>query len=181
MIIGITGKSGSGKSTLSKMFDDKYYVLNIDKVAHEVLEMPQVKDRILLEFGIDLNVVSRVELGDIIFNGRHDNMKILTDITWRYMQEIIDDEISKHENIILEWILLPHAKYFSICDIKILVVSDKDKRFDMIKSRDGIGDEYINKRESNSIEYNEQYFDHVFINDYTEENIRTFIGGLNNV
>ena len=50
MIIGICGKSGCGKSTLSRMFLENYsnaVHLEIDKVGHYVLTLPEVQEELV--------------------------------------------------------------------------------------------------------------------------------------
>ena len=55
MIIGICGKSGSGKSTLAKQIieltNNKAIHLDIDKVGHHVLLLPEVKEKLINSFG----------------------------------------------------------------------------------------------------------------------------------
>jgi len=41
MLIGIMGKTGSGKSTITRLLneEDKFLVIDVDKVNHYLLEM----------------------------------------------------------------------------------------------------------------------------------------------
>ena len=50
-------------------------------------------------------------------------MAKLTDITWKYMQQEINNVLanSKDKIVILDWILLPITEYLNKCDIKILL------------------------------------------------------------
>ena len=80
-------------------------------------------------------------------------MEALTDVTWGYMQEMLD-EILKNENkstIILEWALLPISKYWDKCDIKILMKANDIERKSRVMKRDNITEEYFFKRDKNSI------------------------------
>lgn len=172
MIIGITGKSGSGKSILSNYFKD-FHIVNIDEIGHKVLKFPYIQEEIIKNFNIDLSKTSRKDLGDIVFNNRHE-MKKLTDITWTDMEKLIQEEINNHKNIVLDWILLPHTDFFNICDIKILIKSDLDKRKDMVFKRDNINKNYFEKRENSSIEYDEKSFDYILLNDYNIKTIKNF-------
>lgn len=55
MIIGICGKSGSGKTTLAneiiKLTGNKAIHLDIDKVGHRSLLLPNVKEKLANSFG----------------------------------------------------------------------------------------------------------------------------------
>lgn len=116
MIIGICGKSGSGKSTLAnqivELTNNKSVHLDIDKVGHEVLLLPNVKEELVSSFGpsiIQEGIVDRKSLGEMVFNSRH-KMKKLSDITWEYMQIEIDKFINYNSDkiIILDWLLLTY-------------------------------------------------------------------------
>ena len=68
MIIGICGKSGCGKSTLSRMFLDRYsnaVHLEIDKVGHYVLTLPEVQEELVKAFGIEVLNEGKVDRGKI--------------------------------------------------------------------------------------------------------------------
>lgn len=161
MIIGITGKSGVGKTTYSKTFKG-YYIINVDEIGHKVMEKADIKEKIKKTFNIDLNKVSRVALGDIVFNNRQ-KKKELNDIIWEDMKKEIDTIIKNNKNVVIEWILLPHSHYFSLCDKKILIKTEEQKRVQRVLKRDNISYEYLKARDNNSIEYNEKDFDEIII------------------
>ena len=144
MLITITGASGSGKSSISEYFcslDKNIVHLNIDTVGHEVLDMPEIKKIISEKFNLKIenDKINRKELGDLIFNN-HQNMKQLSDITWKAMESLIDNFISENRNkiVILDWILIPKTKYFNISDISILIKSDFNTRMKRATRRDEI-------------------------------------------
>lgn len=103
MIIGVCGKSGSGKSTLAnqiiKLTNNDTVHLDIDKVGHNVLSLPEVKNELVNAFGksiVNENIIDRKKLGQIVFNSRKE-MEKLSDITWKYMQLEIDNFLSLHK------------------------------------------------------------------------------------
>lgn len=169
MIIGICGKSGSGKSTLASQIveitNNKFIHLDIDKVGHKVLLLPEVKEELANSFGksiIQENIINRKKLGEMVFDSRH-KMKKLSNITWKYMQIEIDNFINynSEKTIILDWLLLPISKYFSMCDIKILLDIPYEVRKEQAMKRDSITEEAFNLREKASIDFDESNFDYV--------------------
>ncbi len=169
MIIGICGKSGSGKSTLSnqiiKLTNNKAIHLDIDKVGHEVLLLPEVKKELINSFGdliITENIIDRKKLGEIVFNSRNE-MKKLSHITWKYMQMKIDKFLNDNKDkiIILDWILLSTTKYFNICDLKIFLDVPYEIRKKRAMKRDNISDSDFELREKASIDFNKKDFNYV--------------------
>lgn len=175
-IIGITGKSGSGKSTLTEVLSKKLQCnsVNIDKIGHKATNDEEISKKLCKIFGDEIlgkdAIIDRKKLGNIVFSDK-EKMNILTDITWDYMQEIMDEILEKEsgEIIILEWALLPISKYWEKCDIKILMKADDKQRKDKVMQRDQISEEYFVKREDGSINYTPYVFDYIFNNDYTPE------------
>lgn len=169
MIIGICGKSGCGKSTLAnqiiELANNKAIHLDIDKVGHRVLLLPEVQKELINSFGksvIKENIVDRKKLGEIVFNSKNE-MNKLSDITWKYMQIEIDNflNLNKDKIIILDWLLLPISKYFDMCDIKILLDISYEVRKQRAMKRDNISEEAFDLREKASIGFNESSFDYV--------------------
>lgn len=179
-IIGITGKSGSGKSTLTKLLSEKWKCnsVNIDKIGHKATYDEEISKKLCKIFGNEIlgndAIIDRKKLGNIVFSDK-EKMDILTDITWDYMQEIMDEILEKEsgEIIILEWALLPISKYWKKCDIKILIKADDKQRKDKVIQRDHISEEYFVKREDGSIDYTPYVFDYVFNNDYIPQTMET--------
>lgn len=185
MIIGISGRSGSGKTTLSNKIinlSKKDVVhLDIDKVGHDVLLLPEVRQELLNSFGPEVickQNVDRKKLGDIVFASRNEMQK-LNNITWKHMQIEIDKYIEKNKNkvIILDWLLLPITKYFAMCDIKILLDIPYEVRKKRAISRDSITEEAFDLRDSASIDLNHDDFDYVFESN-NEENIRKLVKSI---
>ena len=164
MIIGITGKSGAGKSTYANKLAEEngFFVVHIDKVSHRILNLPAYKAKLRDMFGDEVvgESVDRKRLGDLIFTNRH-LYKELSRLIWQDMKYQIDYILSKHENVILDWILLPHTHYWDMCDKKILMVADEEERKRRVMVRDNISAEYLNKRDAASIDYDGIKFDQV--------------------
>lgn len=170
MIIGITGKSGSGKNYFAEnlmRLNENIVHIDIDLIGHNVFEIYEIKQNIIKCFGDNIltnNKIDRKKLADIVFNSRHEHQK-LSDITWDYMQKEIDEIISdKSNDYILNWILLPHTKYFKMCDVKYLIERNDEDRVNAILKRDKISIDKIQERDNNSIAYNHNDFNFVINN-----------------
>ena len=171
MIIGICGKSCCGKSSLAedliKLSDKEIVHLNIDNVGHEVITLPDIKDKLIKTFGESIIVndtINRSNLGKIVFNSKEE-MDKLTNITWDKMQEIIDEFINTNKDkiIILDWLLLPKSKYFNMCNIKILLDIPYEIRKERAIKRDNITEEKFDLRVKASLDYDKESFDYVFM------------------
>ena len=120
-------------------------------------------------------MIDRKKLGNIVFSDT-DKMQILTDITWEYMEQELDSILlQKQQYFIFDWALLPKVKFWDMCDMKILVTSDDTVRKERILERDHISLEYLNKRESATLDYSKLSFDFIFNNDYTKQSMDAFV------
>lgn len=181
-IIGITGKSGSGKTTLTQLLSGRLECnsVNVDKIGHKATSDEKISKKLCETFSTGIlgsdGKIDRKKLGNIVFSSK-EKMDILTDITWGYMQEILD-EILKNETkdvIILEWALLPISKYWEKCDIKILLKAEDKARKNKVMQRDKISEEYFLKRDSGGINYQLFEFDYIFDNDYRIETMKEIV------
>ncbi len=180
MLITITGKSGSGKSFISNYLttlNQNIIHLNIDLVGHEALEHEEIKRKIMQQFNLSLNnnKIDRKVLGEIVFNNQ-DKMQELSNLTWQYMEQKIDEfiNINKNKIIILDWILIPKTKYFDSSNIKILVKADLEERIKRAIHRDSITTSKFEERERATLEFDEDKFDYV-INNEEEEKTKVMV------
>ena len=178
MLITITGKSGSGKSCISEYLaeiDSRIVTLHIDKIGHRVIEKSDVAKRIIREFNLNPNSekVSRDELGEIVFNNRN-KMKMLSDITWSFMEQDIEEFIKDDPSriIILDWLLIPRTDFFKKADLNILVTASFDERLKRAMKRDNITREKFIEREKASIDFNQNDFDYIINNEEKEQTKR---------
>lgn len=176
MILGICGKSCSGKSTLSSellsIYGSKAAYLDIDKVGHEVLELKKVQRALVKYYGseiIENGEVNRKKLGEIVFKAKEE-MQRLTNITWPFMQDIIDNfiDINRDKIIILDWLLLPKTKFFDMCDKKVFFDIPYEIRKERAIKRDKITDAGFALRDSNAPAFDYDSFDIVLKNNEQE-------------
>lgn len=171
MLITITGASGSGKSSISEYLcslTNNIVHLNIDTIGHKVLEIPEITKMISKEFHINIEngKIDRKKLGDLVFNN-HEDMKKLSDITWKAMESLIDEFISENKDkiIILDWILIPKTKYYSTSDINILINAHFKSRMNRATLRDGIDESAFILRDKATLDYSKNNFDYIIFND----------------
>lgn len=171
MIICLCGRSNSGKGTVAKIFtnlDDNVIHLDIDKIAHQVNDKKQVIEELVNTFGTYVlkdEKIDRKRLGKIVFNDKEE-MKKLEMITWKHMEEEIDNFIKNNKNkvIILDYIMLPKTKYFKESDLRILVKASYEERLKRALIRDNITKELFDQRDSAAINYVDDDFDYVINN-----------------
>ncbi len=183
-IIGITGKSGSGKTTFSTLLSQKLNCLHVDadKVCHNALLQPEIKNKLCNKFGLqilDVNGnIDRKKVGNIVFCDNK-KMKFLTNLTWNFFIETVDELLLQdNKYIILDAILLPHIKYWDMCTLKILIESDNSLRKNMVIKRDNISENYLDKRESSDVDYSSCNFDYIFKNNYNYQTMEQAINEL---
>ena len=176
-LILITGKTGSGKNKLGDLLSLKQNCnhVDIDKICHTCYENQKIVYEVKKYFGDDIvenGQVNRKKLGAIVFNDK-EKMKVLSDLTYNYVIEKIDEIIlNSKTDVVLNYVLLPNTKYWEQDCFKILVKSDNDtKRYEHLVKRDNVSMDYIISRDKNSLVDNEENFDYVFVNDYITENL----------
>lgn len=164
MIIGITGKSGSGKSTFAKLCFKNAVYIEVDSVAHDVMLHPDIRNLTIEKFNLDPLKTDRKIIGDLYFNNRNAKAE-LDKAAWSLMQKNIDSKIdeakTKNKDVVIDWILLPHSKYWKLCDITILMTASLEQRKQDVLIRDNITEEYFNNRESHSISYSDYNFTYI--------------------
>jgi len=132
MIIGLTGPMGSGKTKAAQILKEKgAYVIEADKIAHDLLDVPQVLKKIVKAFGpviLSNKKIDRKKLGDLVFNNPK-KLKILNGI----LHPLIIKEIKKKIMIkdIGNWIVidaaLPHL-FQGIAHEVWVVLSSRENR-----------------------------------------------------
>ncbi len=174
MLISLVGKSGCGKTTISnklKSLDNRIIHIDVDKISHQVLEYPEVVERIKNEISKDTikdNKVDRKKLGKVVFESTK-MMDILTNITWPHMEKLIDEIICSNNDkiIILDWLLLPKTKYFSQSNLRIWIEANQNDRLERVLSRskkEHITKEYFIKRDQAGIEFEQGKYDIIITN-----------------
>lgn len=168
MIIGISGKSGSGKSSAARYLEKElgYKRIDLDEISksirkeyqQEIIKLVNNKS-VLISDEIDSKL-----LGNILFNNK-ELMDKYNEFIYVKLKEKISEYVSKYSHLIIDSIFLPIMDEFKLCDLKILIECDEQKRQERIIKRDKITMEYLKQREKNGYEYNKNDYDYVIFND----------------
>lgn len=149
-VIGIVGGIGSGKSAVAKKLAELVpcAVIDADRVGHQVLELPDVKQRLCTRFGRDIfddqgNVI-RKELAARVFGntpeaiaGRADLDQIVHPEIGRLVKAQIDQHQAARD---VRWIILDaavqlEAKWGTPTDAVVFVDVSDERRWDRVRQR----------------------------------------------
>jgi len=166
MILGLTGGIATGKSTVAKMFIEKDIpVIDTDLISRSLLNkgtdayyeiVKSFSSEILLT-NLDIN---RKKLARKIFSNPQ-KRQILNDIVHPRVKEIVDNEISKFEElgnniIVIDVPLLFETNYQDIVDKTIVVYTTKTQQMNRLVSRDNITKEYAQMKINSQMSLSEK-------------------------
>ena len=142
LIIGLTGPTGSGKSTLCETARETgFFVIDADRVAHEVTNTDACKQELKAAFGDILNAdgsLCRKALAEKAFRDKESTAR-LNSITLPHIMKEIEVIISGGgDKIVLDAPTLFEAGANRLCFSVIGVLAPKAERLSRIISRDGI-------------------------------------------
>ena len=169
MLIGITGKTGSGKSTITKLLnkEDKYFVIDVDKINHSLIEETTLKQDIIDRYPetLEEGKINRKKLGMLLYQDK-EKMSEYNKLVWSYLEQKLDRLIETSKKIvIIDWMMLPLTKYHKMCDVKILVESSLETRLERIKKRDNVDEVHFIARDKNGVNYNNEEYDFIIKNE----------------
>ena len=152
MVIGIFGKSGSGKSTLCKYLEKKgFYIIDADVIGHNILKKGEkgyfaVTEVFGKEFLDDNGEINRKKLGKYVFEEKKADLlsSVTHPIIDKHVYEEIENSKKAYNNIVVDGALLCNTAIKDMCDILILIKSEKCA--ERITKRDGITAELAESR-----------------------------------
>jgi len=132
-IIGITGNYGAGKSTIASLFQKfNCYIIDLDKLGHEILETNQFKKKMVQVFGkyvLEHDKISREKLRKIVFYNPEYLMKlnriIHPELISRLKKEIKKYQKSHYKALIVDAALIFELKIQEMMDIIITVCTNQ--------------------------------------------------------
>jgi dephospho-CoA kinase len=157
-VIGILGGIGSGKSTVAAEFAKLgCAVIDADKLAHQQLEIPETKQKIIESFGEDIlddnGNIDRKALGEIVFNDK-EKLALLTEIIHQPVLEKTHSLIEQYRKdesvkaIVLDMPLLMEVGEHENCDTLIFVACDIEKRLERAKNSSIFSEKQLKIREN---------------------------------
>mgnify|MGYP000881741337 CR=1 FL=1 len=155
VVVGLTGGIGSGKSTVSRILQKKGYpLIDLDKISHEVIEYPEVIEKLVKAFGEDIldenGKISRRKLGAVVFgNGNKEKLREINSI----MHPVILAEMRRQVRLLekinkivfVEIQLLFEVKWEKEFDVILLVYADRETQIKRVMERDGRTFEEVEK------------------------------------
>lgn len=145
--IGIIGGIASGKSTVARELANLGAgLIEVDKITHEVLEFPEIKDLVRARFtphGFTLHEdpkEHRNEIARIVLNAPEE-FAWIEQVTKPLVEEIIETRKSRYQGIpalVLDCPLLIEAGWNKYCDVIVFVKADDDVRLRRYLKRSGV-------------------------------------------
>jgi len=157
-IIGILGGVGSGKSTVAAEFVKLgCKVVDADKIAHELLDTPALKEKIVASFGQAVldsgGKIDHRKLADIVFtNG--DKLSLLNSIVHPPVLARAEQLIKQYNRqnqvkaIVLDMPLLVEAGWIRRCDRVIFVDCERQLRVNRAKKMGAFDENQLKIREN---------------------------------
>lgn len=171
-VFAITGPTGAGKSTVSEMMRRLgVYVADADKIARDITSNnSDCLSEIRQTFGgkvFDGAVLNRKKLAEIVFNDSG-KLKLLNDITHKYIKEEIERKISVSPSQLaaIDGAVIIGSPVMDMCKKTVIVTADTEVRRKRIMNRDSISYEATQSRinsQMNNSQY-EQYADFIIKN-----------------
>ncbi len=142
-VIGILGGIGAGKSTTAAEFERLGCgLIDADKIAHQLLDEPEIKQKIIETFGSTIldtnNKIGRKKLADIVFADK-DKLTQLNNIIHPAVLERANELIEEFNNrpevkaIVLDMPLLVEVGWEKMCERIIFIDCKAEKRAERSK------------------------------------------------
>ncbi|MCD6594938.1 dephospho-CoA kinase [bacterium] len=141
-LVGITGPIATGKSVVAKLYEEMgAYLLDADKIGHELLESRGIKRKIIETFGREIldekGKIDREKLGKIVFedSGKLDELNNIMEkpLTSKIRNDIIELEESGFPGIVvIDAALLPKWELIDAMNLIVLVETPKWQRINRL-------------------------------------------------
>lgn len=162
MLIGLTGRTGSGKSSAAKIFESLgAFVVDCDKVAHEVLRDEIVKQELCVLFSSDIldksGEIDRKALGSIVFSDKEKLEKLNRVVHGAIVKKCVElCENSGKDICLMDGSELESSGADKLCRHIIVITADEETRLGRIMTRDNIDRETALKRAKAQSDYSKE-------------------------
>lgn len=194
VVAGILGGIGSGKSAVARGLSDHLSVLIIDadRIGHDVLTFPQIKDQIRQSFGDDVfdgNDVDRKQLAALVFGSdpQHSrSLKILESIVHPEIRRQVELQIQQADGnrdvVVLDAAVMLEAGWNDLCDFIVFVDTPFEVRLDRVQRNRGWSEDELRRREASQVPLERKRLASQFVIDNSaslENAVQQFVSCLN--
>jgi dephospho-CoA kinase len=154
-VIVVMGPSGAGKTLVCRWLDERgAFVLDADRIGHEMLELPAVRAALVARFGPEIapaGPIDRRRLGPIVFADPQ-ALTALNSIVHPPLVQEIDRRIADlRQSRAVELMVVDAALHFRFvpplrCDLVVGILADASLRKMRIMQRDGLSPEQAEAR-----------------------------------
>ena len=157
-VIGLIGAIGAGKSTVAAVMGSLGgFVVDADKLGHEILDEPAVRDQLTARWGAGIlredGTVNRRAVGAIVFADPAER-KVLESIVFPRIHEregaqfAVADADPAVSFIVLDAAVLVEAGRLDVCKKLVFVDAPRDDRLKRLAARSGWTAEELTRREA---------------------------------
>jgi dephospho-CoA kinase len=171
-VIGIAGGIGSGKSAVARGLAERLrvFVVDADRIGHDVLTLPEIKQQIFQTFGADVFVsgeatseIDRRQLAKRVFGNETHLKKSLIQLEAivhpeirRQMQRQIRQHQADNDVVLLDAAVMLEAGWNDLCEALVFVAVPFEVRLDRVVKNRGWDEEELRKREASQLSVDEK-------------------------
>lgn len=168
LVVGILGGIGSGKSAVSRGLSNhfKTFLIDADRVGHEVLGISTVKDDIRRDFGdtvFDGAEICRKSLARQVFGSESHHQqslikleKIVHPEIRRQVEKQLAEVSEETEVVVLDAAVMLEAGWNDLCDTIVFVDTPFETRLQRVEENRGWTADELKRRESSQVSLNEK-------------------------
>lgn len=160
-VIGIIGGIGSGKSAVARWVMERHpvAVIDADRIGHEVLQQPEIKDRLREAFGAEIfdanGGVIRSALGRKVFGPTAEHQRAreqLEAIVHPAIRQVIEQQLQsvdpiRYTAVLLDAAILLETGWADVCQEIVFIETPLEHRRQRVAAR-GWSPEELAKREA---------------------------------
>lgn len=177
-ILGLVGAIGAGKSTVAKRLAARGgAVVDADALGHDALDQPEIRERIVAEWGNVLRPDGRVDrrkVAAIVFASPEERRK-LEHLAFPFIRRRCEDAIQAAMNdvqfkfVVLDAAVMLEADWVGVCDRLLYVDAPRELRLKRVAERSGWTAADLDAREAAQMpaEEKRRYADALIMNDGT--------------
>ena len=168
LVVGILGGIGSGKSAVSRGLSNyfKTFLIDADRVGHEVLGIPTVKDDIRQAFGdfvFDGAEICRESLAEKVFGSELHHKQALIELEKIVHPEIrrqVEKQLTGITNetdvVVLDAAVMLEAGWNDLCDTIVFVDTPFETRLKRVEENRGWTADELRRREASQVSLDEK-------------------------